>query len=147
MGKDAKKPAAKAKTETKAKPAATKGKPAAAAGKGKADKDSDVAPSSSKLKAANSIQVRHILCEKQSRALEAKEKLDNGAAFNVVATEYSEDKARHGGSLGWMERGSMVGPFQDAAFLLPPSTCAKPIYSPITATKFGYHIIMVEGRK
>ena len=32
--------------------------------------------------------------------------------FNEVAAQYSEDKARSGGDLGWMTRGSMVGPFQ-----------------------------------
>lgn len=41
-------------------------------------------------------QVRHILCEKQSRALEAIEKLKSGMRFNEVAAQYSEDKARSG---------------------------------------------------
>ena len=45
-------------------------------------------------------------------------------------------------------RGAMVGPFQDAAFALPVSTLANPIYTdPPVKTKFGYHIIMVEGKK
>ncbi|OQR79258.1 peptidyl-prolyl cis-trans isomerase NIMA-interacting 4-like [Tropilaelaps mercedesae] len=92
--------------------------------------------------------VRHILCEKQSRVLEAMEKLKGGEAFDKVAAAYSEDKARHGGDLGWMTRGSMVGPFQDAAFALQNSTCGKPIYTdPPVKTKFGYHIIMVEDKK
>ena len=65
-----------------------------------------------------------------------------------VATQYSEDKARSGGSLGWMTRGSMVGPFQEAAFALPVSSLANPTYTdPPVKTKFGYHIIMVEGKK
>ncbi len=52
------------------------------------------------------------------------------------------------GDLGWMTRGSMVGPFQDAAFAMSNSTTAKPIYTdPPVKTKFGYHIIMVEGKK
>lgn len=52
------------------------------------------------------------------------------------------------GDLGWMTRGSMVGPFQDAAFALPISTLASPVYTdPPVKTKFGYHIIMVEGKK
>lgn len=47
-----------------------------------------------------------------------------------------------------MIRGSMVGPFQDAAFDLQKSTCDKPIYTdPPIKTKFGYHVIMVEGKK
>lgn len=92
--------------------------------------------------------VRHILCEKQSKALEALDKIKSGMKFNEVAAQYSEDKARQGGDLGWMIRGSMVGPFQDAAFQLPISSLDKPVYTdPPIKTKFGYHIIMVEGKK
>ncbi|CAG0886087.1 unnamed protein product [Cyprideis torosa] len=94
------------------------------------------------------VKVRHILCEKQSKALEAIEKLKAGSKFSDVAMQYSEDKARQGGDLGWMVRGSMVGPFQEAAFALPNSTPDKPIYTdPPVKTKFGYHVIMVEGKK
>lgn len=42
------------------------------------------------------VQVRHILCEKQSKALEALEKINGGMKFDEVARTYSEDKARHG---------------------------------------------------
>ncbi|KAJ8683919.1 hypothetical protein QAD02_019711 [Eretmocerus hayati] len=95
-----------------------------------------------------SVKVRHILCEKQSKILEAMEKLKAGQKFNEVAATYSEDKARSGGDLGWMTRGSMVGPFQDAAFALPISSLGSPVYTdPPVKTKFGYHIIMVEGKK
>uniref|UniRef100_A0A2K5J4N7 Peptidyl-prolyl cis-trans isomerase n=1 Tax=Colobus angolensis palliatus TaxID=336983 RepID=A0A2K5J4N7_COLAP len=76
------------------------------------------------------------------------EKLKSGMRFNEVASQYSEDKARQGGDLGWMTRGSMVGPFQEAAFALPVSGMDKPVFTdPPVKTKFGYHIIMVEGRK
>ncbi|XP_045394109.1 peptidyl-prolyl cis-trans isomerase NIMA-interacting 4 isoform X2 [Lemur catta] len=92
--------------------------------------------------------VRHILCEKHSKIMEAMEKLKSGMRFNEVAAQYSEDKARQGGDLGWMTRGSMVGPFQEAAFALPVSGMDKPVFTdPPVKTKFGYHIIMVEGRK
>uniref|UniRef100_A0A663MC14 Peptidyl-prolyl cis-trans isomerase n=1 Tax=Athene cunicularia TaxID=194338 RepID=A0A663MC14_ATHCN len=92
--------------------------------------------------------VRHILCEKHGKAMEAMEKLKSGLRFSEVASQYSEDKARQGGDLGWMTRGSMVGPFQEAAFALPVSSMDKPVYTdPPVKTKFGYHIIMVEGRK
>lgn len=108
------------------------------------------------------VKVRHILCEKQSKALEAMERLKTGEGFNQVAVNFSEDKARSGvglimisllyrifqGDLGWMTRGSMVGPFQDAAFALPISSISNPIYTdPPIKTKFGYHIIMVEAKK
>lgn len=113
--------------------------------------------------------MRHILCEKQSKCLEALEKLKMGEKFSdrkfdsrkrfiryllktlfvyLVATAYSEDKATKGGDLGWQIRGAMVGPFQDAAFALPVSTMARPIYTdPPVKTKFGYHLIMVEGKR
>lgn len=42
------------------------------------------------------FQVRHILCEKQSKCLEALEKIKGGMKFNEVAAQYSEDKARSG---------------------------------------------------
>ncbi|CAF0751801.1 unnamed protein product [Adineta steineri] len=118
-------------------------------GKGKgasADGDSGEA-SGGGNKGGTSVKVRHILCEKQSKALEALEKLNAGMKFDEVARNYSEDKARHGGDLGWMTRGSMVGEFQDAAFALPVSTLAKPVISSLVKTKFGYHLIMVEGKK
>ena len=42
----------------------------------------------------------------------------------------------------------MVGAFQDAAFALPVSTLGNPTYTnPPVKTQFGYHIIMVEGKK
>ena len=94
------------------------------------------------------VKVRHILCEKQSKALDALAALKAGTSFASVAEKFSEDKARQGGSLGWMMRGSMVGAFQEAAFALQPSTSEKPIYTdPPVKTQFGYHIIMVEDRK
>lgn len=95
-----------------------------------------------------SVKVRHILCSKQSKALEAIARLNNGEKFNVVASEMSEDKAKSGGDLGWQVRGQMVGPFQEAAFNLPKSTIASPVFTtePVK-TVHGYHVIMVEDKK
>ena len=96
----------------------------------------------------SAVKVRHILCEKHGKIMEAMEKLKSGMRFNEVATQYSEDKARQGGDLGWMTRGSMVGPSQEAAFALSVNGMDKPVFTdPSVKTKFGYHIIMVEGRK
>ncbi|KAI9031177.1 hypothetical protein DFJ74DRAFT_698619 [Hyaloraphidium curvatum] len=93
------------------------------------------------------LPVRHILCEKHSRIMEAMEKIKAGERFDKVAEAYSEDKAKAGGSLGWMVRGSMVGAFQEAAFALKPSTCDKPVMAGPVKTQHGYHLIMVEDRK
>jgi NIMA-interacting peptidyl-prolyl cis-trans isomerase 4 len=65
-------------------------------GKAKDTKDEGSSKDKSKLKAANSINVRHILCEKHSKKEEALEKLRNGSKFDEVAREFSEDKARQG---------------------------------------------------
>ena len=70
-------------------------------GKAKDTADSSAGKSGSgsgsgKLKPATSINVRHILCEKHSKKEEALEKIRNGAKFDDVAREMSEDKARQG---------------------------------------------------
>ncbi|XP_012281136.1 peptidyl-prolyl cis-trans isomerase NIMA-interacting 4 [Orussus abietinus] len=122
-----------------------KGSGGAKAGKSKGD---DSEKGKTEKNGGTAVKVRHILCEKQSKVMEAMEKLKAGQKFNEVATAYSEDKARSGGDLGWMTRGSMVGPFQEAAFALPISNLGSPVYTdPPVKTKFGYHIIMVEGKK
>merc|ERR1739842_181531 len=120
-------------------------KPKTAKGAGKGDaKGGKGGKTEEKGGGSSQVNVRHILCEKQSKVLEALEKIKMGEKFNQVAEKYSEDKATKGGSLGWQVRGAMVGPFQDAAFDLPVSTLAKPVYTdPPVKTKFGYHIIMI----
>ncbi|XP_031449919.1 peptidyl-prolyl cis-trans isomerase NIMA-interacting 4 isoform X1 [Phasianus colchicus] len=95
---------------------APKGKGGGKAGKGG---ESGEAKAQGPKGGGSAVKVRHILCEKHGRAMEAMEKLKAGVRFSEVASQYSEDKARQGGDLGWMTRGSMVGPFQDAAFALP----------------------------
>lgn len=97
-------------------------------------------------KGAQSINVRHILCEKHGRKEEALAKLRDGAKFDEVAREFSEDKARQGGSLGWKTKGSLAPEFEAVAYGLENSTTASPKYGE-AKTEFGYHIIMVEGRK
>ncbi|XP_004643389.1 peptidyl-prolyl cis-trans isomerase NIMA-interacting 4-like [Octodon degus] len=96
----------------------------------------------------SAVKVRHILCENHSKIMEAMEKLKSRMRFIEVVEQYSEDKARKGGDLGWMTSRSMVGPLQEAAFALPESGMDKPVFTdPSIKRKFGYHIIMVKGRK
>ncbi|KAH7555359.1 hypothetical protein BM1_06982 [Bipolaris maydis] len=120
-------------------------------GKGKDDSSKTDASKGSgsgggKLKPATSINVRHILCEKHSKKGEALEKIRNGAKFDDVAREMSEDKARQGGSLGWKVRGSLMQDFEKVAYELEPSTTGNPKIGEVKTSE-GYHIIMVEGRK
>jgi peptidyl-prolyl cis-trans isomerase C len=60
--------------------------------------------------------------------------------FADAAAKYSEDpsNAKKGGDLGFFSRGSMVKPFEEAAFTTKPGTL-----SPVIETQFGYHIIQV----
>jgi hypothetical protein len=51
-----------------------------------------------------------------------------------------------GGALGWKKRGDLDLTFEEAAFALEASTTASPKYVE-AKTGFGYHIIMVDGRK
>jgi NIMA-interacting peptidyl-prolyl cis-trans isomerase 4 len=99
--------------------------------------------SSATLKPAQSINVRHILTEKLGQAENALARLAAGEPFATVAASASIDKARQGGALGWKHRSELVAPFADAAFALPVGQYTK---APVK-TSFGYHIILVEGRK
>ncbi len=63
--------------------------------------------------------------------------------FNDAAKQYSEDgTAPRGGELGWFERGKMDKTFEDVAFGLKPGTMSDPF-----ETRFGFHIVYVEGHK
>lgn len=64
--------------------------------KGGKSKDAGAEKGGGKAKGAQSINVRHILCEKHSKKEQAVEKLNNGTKFDEVAREFSEDKARQG---------------------------------------------------
>ncbi|KAL6051267.1 Peptidyl-prolyl cis-trans isomerase [Balamuthia mandrillaris] len=141
-------------------------------GKGKAKGGGGGSSSDGGLKPCSHVHARHILCEKQSKILEAQRRLNGtweeggntlpAMEFAQVARMMSEDKARQGGDLGWFARGQMAGPFQDIAFNLKVGEVSQPF-----KTKFGtcylvvvcvcrmanicgmigWHIVKCEGRK
>lgn len=101
-----------------------------------------------------SIKASHILVKVEADASEetrekkrayASKLLDEiraGKDFAEVARTSSDDKASavNGGNLGYFSRGSMVKPFEEAAFSLKPGEVSN-----LVETIFGYHIIKVEA--
>ncbi|MGI9532567.1 peptidylprolyl isomerase [Lutimonas sp.] len=79
-----------------------------------------------------------------NKIIEARNKVLNGAAFEMVAQEYSEDPSAqsNGGNLGYFSAFSMVYPFENAAYQTSVGDVSQPF-----RTQFGYHIIEVVDRR
>ncbi|MDD3147871.1 MAG: peptidylprolyl isomerase [Candidatus Riflebacteria bacterium] len=70
-------------------------------------------------------------------------KVNAGEDFATLATANSDDtgSAKKGGDLGEFARGSMVKPFEEAAFSAQIGKVTEPVRS-----QYGYHIIKVDAR-
>lgn len=95
-------------------------------------------------KSQEEIRARHILVDTPGLAENILDRLKSGEDFAELAKEYSTDdvSAKRGGDLGYFRWGTMVAPFQEAAFSLQPQEI-----SPIVETMYGYHLIKVEDRR
>jgi peptidyl-prolyl cis-trans isomerase C len=82
---------------------------------------------------------------RRAEAHQALTRLQNGARFDELAVELSDDQGSKisGGDLGFIARGKTVRPFEDAAF----SLASPGDLSEIVETKFGLHILKLEGRR
>jgi foldase protein PrsA len=71
-------------------------------------------------------------------------KLRNGEKFADLARQYSDDPGskERGGDLGWQSKGALVPEFEKAAMALEPGQISEPV-----KTTFGYHIILMHGKK
>lgn len=105
-----------------------------------------------KFKAKEEIKARHILIKVAADA--APEEVEKartkivavlaevkaGGDFAELAKKYSQGPSNSmGGDLGWFGRGSMVKPFEEAAFALTPGDVSEPVL-----TQFGFHLIKNE---
>lgn len=101
------------------------------------------------------VKARHILKltsrKSPAEAAKAKEQIDSiyevlmqGADFADVARRESEDPGSktNGGELDWFGVGTMVAPFDSAAFTMAEGVISRPV-----RTSYGWHIIEVTGHR
>jgi peptidyl-prolyl cis-trans isomerase C len=101
------------------------------------------------------INPRHVLIKVEAGADEttvaaARQRIEQilaeakqGADFVELAKTRSEGPtAPRGGDLGFLARGQLVKPFEDAAFALQPGEI-----SGVVRTRYGFHIIKLEARR
>ncbi|MBI4175526.1 peptidylprolyl isomerase [Candidatus Berkelbacteria bacterium] len=91
------------------------------------------------------VHARYIVNKDEKLAGEALEKVKQGTDFGEVAKQYSQDitSREQGGDLGWIRRGQIAKPFEDAAFSLAVGT----VTNDLVKTDFGFAILKVDERK
>ncbi len=87
---------------------------------------------------------RHILIragdQAQAQIQDLAKRLEEGADFAELAQAHSQDPGskKKGGDLGWVTRGMMVKPFEDALFELEKGAISAPV-----ETDFGWHVLQL----
>jgi len=89
------------------------------------------------------INTRHILLNTENEARQIKDKILKGEDFAELARRYSIDPSAKatGGEIGFHPKGTLLPEYEEAAFKLKKVGQV----SDIVKTKFGYHIIKLEG--
>lgn len=92
---------------------------------------------------AEQVRAQHILVGDEALAKRLGAEVRNGADFNALARQYSEDEGTRsrGGELGFFPRGVMSPAFDEAAFSLAVGEVSDAVRSDL-----GYHIIQVLER-
>lgn len=98
------------------------------------------------------VEARHIVLRtgsgqssQQARALarELKERLEDGADFRRLASQFSEGpSAQEGGSLGWVSRGELAPGLEELLFSLEPGQIGGPVQ-----TQLGIHVAEVLDKR
>jgi peptidyl-prolyl cis-trans isomerase SurA len=103
--------------------------------------------------AVTQTRVRHILispnavlpdAEARKKAEQLRERIAQGGNFAALARIHSDDplSATRGGNMGWNSPGKFLPKFERAMNALKPDEISQPV-----KTRFGYHIIQVQGRR
>ena len=83
------------------------------------------------------IKARHILVKNEFEAQDLLKKMAEGSSFENLAKDFSLCPSKaDGGDLGEFGKGSMVAPFESAAFALQVGQVSAPV-----RTQFGFHLI------
>jgi peptidyl-prolyl cis-trans isomerase SurA len=79
-----------------------------------------------------------------NKAMEARKKIIDGAKFDAIAKEYSQDPSAkdNGGDLGYFTVFQMVYQFEDGAYSTPVGQVSMPV-----RTRYGYHVIKVTDKR
>ncbi len=106
-----------------------------------ADIEAYYAANRPRFRAGEARRVRHVLLADEQAARDLMETAPDAAALAHLAATVSVDlgSRRRAGDLGWVERGQLAGPLEDAIFAAEPGRVVGPVPSP-----FGWHLIMVE---
>ncbi len=91
------------------------------------------------------VRTTEVVSEQDAKQLieRVQDRLRQGAAFEDMARQYSEDgSAAKGGDLGWINPGDTVPEFEQAMDALQPGQVSAPI-----KTQFGWHLIKVLERR
>jgi peptidyl-prolyl cis-trans isomerase C len=108
---------------------------------GEGDLRAYYAANADKFRSGARVKARHILVKTREEAMSALAEIRSGTDFAELAGRISIDATsrRAGGDLGWVGRGVMVRPFDEALFSL-----AAGQLSDVIQTGFGFHIITVD---
>jgi len=86
------------------------------------------------------MKISHILVENEYELEDIRRQLEEGKTFAEMAEKFSKcPSGQRGGSLGDVQRGQMVKPFEEAAFGLDVGQLSAPV-----KTQFGNHFIYRE---
>jgi peptidyl-prolyl cis-trans isomerase C len=86
------------------------------------------------------MKVSHILVENEYELSDIKRLMDDGKSFAELAAKFSKcPSGQAGGSLGDIQKGQTVAPFEEAMLALEVGQMSEPV-----KTQFGYHYILRE---